>query len=133
MSKRQRDKRQTGADTGFISVLGIPEAQRDELAKRDWTKPQVTTDPNDPDNWSTAECVSRSFSGYRIYHLTQEVELWVVGYIKARVKLDLVRKDPGILATMHEEVFATAGTLIETDGPVVGGDKRIRVKKGVIR
>jgi hypothetical protein len=115
-------------DDGFIPELGVTEYQRDLLSKRDWSKPQRTQDPNHPDNWSTAKCIEEKFSGFRVYHLTQEVELWVLGYIKARVKIDIIAKDPGVLATMHENVFQTGGTLIELDHPIENPSKKIITK-----
>lgn len=129
MEKPKREDRiQTEKDTGIIPDLGLHEEIRDRLAKRDWTKNNKAQDPNNADTWTTAECVTRRYSGFRIYALTREVELWVLGYIRARVKIELVEKNPSLLATMHEEVFLTGGTVIATDAPVEGMGK-----KGVVQ
>lgn len=125
---KREDKIQRTPDTGIIPGLGLHEEFRDRLAKRDWTKPSRIEDPNNPDTWTTAQCVTRQFSGFRIYHLTREVELWVLGYIKTRVPVERVERNPSLLATMHEEVFQTGGTLIATDAPVEGMGK-VGVKK----
>jgi hypothetical protein len=117
---KREDKRQTGKDTGIVTNLGLREDVRDQLAKRDWSRPSVSYDPNHPDNWTTAQCVANRFSGFRIHGFTREVELWVVGVLKVSMPLEQISHNPSLLATMHEEVFQTGGTFIMTDAPVEG-------------
>lgn len=101
-------------DDGRIPELGITEEMRDQLAKRDWTKP--AKDPKDnPNNWTTKECEEKRFSGFRLNELSGTFELWMVGRIVAtRRELD-VANNPALMADMIEEGCATNGSFVTTD------------------
>lgn len=109
MSKKKRDTGIARLKNGLL----IPEAQRDALNKRDWThKPAQSFNP---DNATTKELETANFSGFRVNAFTGNVECWVIGEIRGTRKLQHIQQDPKQLAELHEEVFATAGSVIETD------------------
>jgi hypothetical protein len=101
-------------DIGRIPELGITEAHRDQLAKRDWTKPK-DRDPNNTDDWTTKDCEEKKYSGYRNNSFTGMIELWVAGVIKVQKRAADVENNPHLVATMHEEAFATVGSIVELD------------------
>lgn len=105
----------TTKDDGIIRPLGISEEQRDLLSKRDWSKPSEHT--THPDNWTTAECREKKFSGFRINAFVMDVELWMVGRVLATRRHRSVTQNPTILAEMMEEACLTNGSIIETDIP----------------
>jgi hypothetical protein len=109
MSKKSKKK-----DTGFIRSLGVSEETRDRLAKRDWSKPPERK--KTPADMTTAELKDLLFSGVRINKFTAMTELWVAGHIRAEAKTVDVQRDPTVFAEMHERVFKTTGTLVETNG-----------------
>lgn len=115
MSKMRR------RDTGFIPGLGITEAERDRLRKRDWTKPQIHAPTHD--NWTSAECEEKKFSGIRINRLNGMTEIWIHGEMRVARKTQDVGNNPSILATMHEEACATVGTVLDIEL----NQKRVRV------
>lgn len=100
-------------DIDFIPKLGITETRRDQLAKRDWSKRLEHPEP--ADNWTSAECEEKKFSGIRINKLNGRTEIWCVGMLKVSRNTQQVANNPGLLATMHEEAFATRGTVLEIE------------------
>lgn len=113
-------------DIGRIPALGITEEKRDQLAKRDWTKPK-DRDPNNPDDWTTKDCEIRKYSGFRNNSFTGMIELWVKGVIRVQKRASDVERNPHLVATMHEEAFATVGSVVELDVEV----KRLPYKHGI--
>lgn len=97
-------------DTGIIPELGITEERRDELAKRDWTKPAAKPEEN-PDNYTTKDCIEKQFSGIRVNKMNGMTEMWVVGQMRSERKTDKVAANPALLADMHEEAFNTVGSI----------------------
>lgn len=106
-----------------IPELGISETLRDELRKRDWSKP--STKPDNPDTFTSRECAEKKFSGFRINPLTLDVELWIVGRVLSTRRLRTIQQNPGELGSMIEESCATNGSLIEAD---VTGSKPLKGK-----
>lgn len=100
----------------------IPEELRDALAKHDWTGPRNLQDKTgfDPNRATTKELEQHQFSGFRVNAFTGNVELWCVGRMMGSRGCDKVAKDPRVLAELHEEVFQTAGTVIEVPMPAPG-------------
>lgn len=116
MAKKQRD-------TGFIPSLGISEEQRDRLRKRDWTQRQKHIEPHD--NWTTAECIEKRFSGIRINRMNGQTEMWMLGEMRISRKTQDVGRNPALLASMHEEAYGTVGTILDIDVSV----KRVKVQE----
>lgn len=98
----------------------IPEELRDALQRRDFTKAPEAKGFN-PDTATTADLKYHGFSGFRVNQFTQDVELWVLGQIRGKRKLADVQRRPETLADLHEEVFLTKGTVIETQILTNGG------------
>lgn len=101
-------------DTGIIPELGITEEMRDQLRKHDWTKPRPQ-DASNPDTWTTRECQEKRFSGYRKNDITMMFELWILGRIAVEKPLLKVASNPQLIAEMHEEAFATIGSIAAID------------------
>ena len=112
-------------DIGRIPALGITEAKRDELQKRDWTKPKDRVET--PDDWTTKDCEEKRYSGYRNNTFTGMIELWVAGKIRAQRHSQDVERNPHLVATMHEEAFATVGSVVELDVEI----KKVPYKHGI--
>lgn len=107
MVKRTKDD---GIAT-LVNGVKLPEGIRDELMKHNWQEPRRKTSGFDPSNSTTAELKEHKFSGFRVNQFTQDLELWLLGDMRARRRL----RDctPKAVADMHEEVFATSGTILE--------------------
>lgn len=124
MSKKRR-KRDTGIatikskdSTGRVTEFKMEEAVRDVLAKKDWTQPpDLPTGPN-YDTMTTSELAAARYSGFRINKLALRVEAWVLGEVRGHRRLQDVVRNPAVLASLHEEVFATLGTVIEIEANV---------------
>lgn len=99
---------------GIIPEIGITEARRDELAKRDFSGPKKRTiHERHPDTLTTKELEETRFSGVRYNHYNNRCEVWVDGRVHASAAADKVARDPTILAEMHERVFMTSGSLVD--------------------
>lgn len=107
--KRKRDE---GIAT-LANGVRIPEATRDILLKRDWNAGPKPREGLNPDTATTQELEAARFSGFRINEFTQDLELWCLGSIK--VKRKTIEATPQVIANMHEEAFATAGSLFSFD------------------
>lgn len=109
-----------------IAVLSngllIPEAIRDELLKHDWSTPRNKKEGFDPNNATTKDLELNQFSGYRVNVFTHDLELWCLGQMKVRRRLDDCT--PQVMATMHEEAFMTTGTVISV--PAVVKQRKVR-------
>jgi len=113
MSKGSR-KRDTGIarlNNGYL----ISEETRDALQKHHWQGPRTQIDLNHPDNWTTKECMDKRFTGIRFNKLRNFVEIWVMGNLEEDCHASVCTE--GKLASMHERVFATGGTLLEVNMP----------------
>lgn len=103
-------------DTGIATLANgvqLPEATRDLLLKHNWQEPRRKQEGFDPNSCTTAELKEHKFSGFRVNVFTQDLELWCLGDMVTRRRA----RDctPGVVASMHEEAFATAGSIIEFD------------------
>jgi len=106
MAKRKKD-------TGIIPGLGITEERRDQLKKRDWSGPLKHAATSE--QYTTQDCINKLFSGIRINKMTNMVEIWCFGEKRVERNYQKVANNPAILATMHEEAFATVGTVLEIE------------------
>lgn len=124
VKKARIDKRQTKPDsgtaivdakmsTGEVRKFPISESVRDALNKRPHHTERVK--PFDPNTATTNELQNRRYSGFRINHFTNQVELWCLGIVAGQRRLDLVEKNPRLLADLHEEAFSTNGSIITAD------------------
>lgn len=123
---RQRLKKDTGIATikskdskGKVTEFKMEEAVRDALQARDWSGPQkpslgISSEP-DWDTMTTNELREHRYSGFRINKLALRVELWVLGRVAGHRRLQDVAKNPAVLANLHEQVFATTGTVLQVD------------------
>lgn len=123
---RRRLKKDTGIATikstdskGKTTYFQMEEAVRDALQARNWNeapKPRlgVKSEP-DWDTMTTAELQENRYSGFRINKLALRVELWVLGRVAGHRRLQDVAKNPALLANLHEQVFATTGTVLQID------------------
>lgn len=119
----------TKKDDGIAKLsngLLIPEETRDKLIKHDWSKPRNLG--WNPDNATSKELEEKRWSGYRHNVFTNDYELWVVGKIAAKRNFDAVAANPRLMAEMHEEAFATAGTVLEIPVKVSRRQRRFRGK-----
>lgn len=109
-------------DDGIIPELfGLSEETRDKLAKRDWTKRQ--RDPADnPDNWTTADCIKNKWSGFRHNTFTNKIEIWLGGMLKKEMDAAEAATHPERFASMWEEVIQgpaiITGEIADEVGPV---------------
>lgn len=104
-------------DTGIVKLKGgypIAEELRDSLQKRDWSHaPTIASKDKDPSTWTTQECIDFKFNGIRLNQLSQYVEFWILGHKEGQIhRMDCT---PEKFASMHEEIFATNGTLLVMD------------------
>lgn len=105
----------------IVPELGISEERRDKIRKYliDLGKKKTTTPPpqgqikGNPDELTYAELRDVRWSGYRHNKFTSSIELWVDGKMMGSKKVDKPEHAPYIIATLHEEVFLTVGTLAE--------------------
>jgi len=100
-------------DIDFIPNLGLTETRRDQLKKRDWSKPLQHAKTSD--QYTTQDCEQNQFSGIRINKLSNMVEIWCLGKKLLERNYQQVANNPGLLATMHEEAFNTTGTVLEIE------------------
>jgi len=126
MTKRNR-KKDTGIATikstdskGKTTTIEMQEAVRDAIQAHDWTQgprglPVSSKQAPNYDRMTTKELAAAGYNGFRINKLTLQVELWVLGRVRGHRRLQDVAKNPGVLANLHEEVFATTGTVIQVD------------------
>lgn len=131
--KKREDKVQTKKDTGIAkidapmsngSTVSFPmeEAVRDALNK---TRGRPRPPAFDANKATTQELENMKYSGYRINHFTNEMELWIVGKVAVRKNATVVANNPGLLAAMHEEAFATVGSIISIDANEIKREKDI--------
>lgn len=115
MSHRQAKRGRAKKDTGIARLANgtpISEETRDQLTKHNWAEgPRRTPDPNDADNWTTKECMEKGFSGFRYNKLRRMMELWCLGHLEGSIPEE--QCTPEAMATLHEKIFATNGTLVE--------------------
>lgn len=110
-------KRYIKKDTGIATLINgyrMPEETRDELASHDWNQPRNPAIAMSAIE-TTRDLEKKEFSGFRVNAWTGNIELWVLGKVASTRKCESFVKDPSLMATMHEEVFATIGTIIITD------------------
>lgn len=112
-------------DTGVIPRLGLTEERRDELNKRDWTKPNQEAIAANPNTWTTIECKEKQFSGIRVNRVNGMTEIWAAGRMLKDAKTTYIGNDPARLATLMEEAFAI-GSVVEIDAPVKRLPRRLR-------
>jgi hypothetical protein len=104
----------------------IPESVRDELLKHNWQERRNTQAGYNPNTATTKELEQHGFSGFRVNVFTNDVELWCLGRIGTRRNMGDVERNPSVLASMHEEVFATSGTVIEIPMQIKKGKRKKR-------
>ncbi len=103
-------------DLGIISYgkgLKVSEETRDQIKSHDWSEGPRNLGRS-PDDWSTAECERKQFSGFRVNKIMHRMELWVLGRLAGHIELD--KCTPGAMASLHEAVFKTSGTVVEIPG-----------------
>jgi len=101
--------------TGQTKSFKIQEAVRDALNKKAQNREFKVDVRGSFDNMTTQELEQHQFSGFRLNHLSNRIELWVLGMIACSERADRAARDPRVLANMHEKVFATKGSIIEMD------------------
>ena len=85
----------------------------------------------DPTTYTTQDCIDNRWSGLRVNLLNGRTEIWALGKMLVDGNTQQLAGNPGLLANMYEEAFATWGTVVEVDAPVVGGVAQPReIKKG---
>lgn len=112
-------------DTGIATLpngIQIREELRDQLLKRDWNK-HTEGGYKPVADATTKNLKEQEFSGYRVNEFTAEVELWILGRIAVRRKCAQVQHNMAILAEMHEEAFATNGSVVMADEGENNGTK----------
>jgi hypothetical protein len=111
-------------DTGIATLkngLRISEETRDDLQRHHWQGPR-RDQSKDPENWTTQECKDNKLSGFRANMLVRQMEVWVLGHIERTIPLD--KCTPDVMAAIHEQVFATNGTLAEISVTAPVAEKR---------
>lgn len=63
---------------------------------------------------TTKDLQDTEFSGFRLNEFSNDVELWVLGRVAAKRKAGDVQRNPALMMEMHEEVFATNGSMLLT-------------------
>lgn len=122
MAKKRRDTGIARLNNGYP----ILEETRDRLAKlvdKDGNPTHTIKEGFNPDRATTRDLEDARWSGFRVNNITLQVELWCLGKCKLKRSLAEIERKPGILADMHEEVFATAGTVITV--PISEGLKHL--------
>lgn len=109
-------KESAAKESGIVRLengLLISEELRDSLRNHDWSQgSRNPRDPKDnPDEWTTSECQARQFSGFRVNKIMNQMEGWILGRKAGHIPLD--KCTPGAMASFHEELFKTAGSVIE--------------------
>lgn len=146
MTKHKRtDKRQTKPDTG-IAIIPAPmsdgstknfplkEAVRDAFNKRPHPSERKHQEnvPVDASRMTTQELEAGNYSGYRVNHLKGTFEIWCIGRVAASERIDRVKKNPGVIADMHERAFSTAGSIVNVDLEVKT-EEEIALEEKIIR
>lgn len=96
----------------------ISEELRDSLKKhdfRDGPRHKELNPPPEYANMTTAELENIRYSGFRTNDFTARLELWVLGQIRGWRSYNEIAANPAAVASLHEEVFKTIGTVVTTD------------------
>lgn len=84
-------------------------------------RPPARQYKGDPTQFTTQDCIDQKWSGIRVNKLNGMTELWVAGEKRVENNTQLLAGNPGLLANMYEEAFATWGSLVEVDTPIMNG------------
>lgn len=95
----------------------ISEELRDSLKKHDFHEPRNLNKLTEPkyQEMTTSELENIRYSGFRTNDFTARLELWVLGQIRGWRSYNEIAANPAAVASLHEEVFKTIGTVVTTD------------------
>ncbi len=108
----------TTDSTGRKVEFPIQEDLRDKLNKHDFSEgPRNLNKLTQPEyqKMTTSELEQARYSGFRTNDFTARLELWVMGQVRGHRTFAEIAKNPAAVASLHEEVFKTIGTVVTTD------------------
>lgn len=70
--------------------------------------------PNHNDFATASELQERKFSGYRVNSITEDFEIWVMGYLKRKVSKVELTQNPKAINEAFEQVFALVDVMPDT-------------------
>lgn len=70
--------------------------------------------PNHNDFATAKELQERKFSGYRVNSITEDFEIWVLGFLKRKISKIELTQNPKAINEAFEQVFALVDVMPDT-------------------